>query len=220
MKFDRKHLLLYAITDSTDLAASLGARIESLAVRVEAAIKGGVSCVQLREKHLAYEEFLMEAKRIKEICNARHIPLIINDDYRIAAESGADGVHLGRDDGEISLVRAEAGKNFIIGATAKTIAQAQTAVREGADYIGSGAVFGSVTKPDAIPMSREVLISIRQAVDIPMVAIGGIQRNNILQLEGTGIDGVAVVSGLFHSDDIEREAAQLRMLAEKIVGKG
>jgi len=212
MKFDQKHLLLYAIADSAGLAASPGARmeslairvesairggvscvqlrekhlaiadsaglaaspgarIESLAIRVESAIRGGVSCVQLREKHLAYGEFLPEAKRIKEICDAWHIPLIINDDYRIAAESGADGVHLGRDDGEISLVRAEAGKDFIIGATAKTIAQAQTAVREGADYIGSGAaVFGSVTKPDAIPISREVLISIRQAINIPMVA--------------------------------------------------
>jgi thiamine-phosphate pyrophosphorylase len=217
MKFDRKHLLLYAIADSAGLAASPSARIESLAVRVESAIRGGVSCVQLREKHLAYGEFLPEAKRIKEICDAWHIPLIINDDYRIAAESGADGVHLGQDDGDISLVRAEMGEDFIIGATAKTIAQARTAAEKGADYIGCGAVFGSVTKPDAIPMSLEVLISIRQAVDIPMVAIGGIQRNNILRLEGLGLDGVAVVSGLFRSDDIEREAARLRMLAEKVV---
>jgi thiamine-phosphate pyrophosphorylase len=221
MRFDRKHLLLYAVTDSADLAAMpLGARIESLAARVEAALKGGVSCVQLREKHLAYEDFLLEATRIKEICNAHQIPLIVNDDYRIAMESGADGVHLGQDDGEISLVRADAGEDFIIGATAKTIAQAQMAVQEGADYIGCGAVFGSVTKPNAIPMSREVLIAIRQAVRIPMVAIGGIHRNNISQLEGTGIDGVAVVSGLFHSDDIEQEAGALRALAERISGQG
>ena len=144
------------------------------------------------------------------------VPLLINDNVEIARRSGADGVHVGQDDMDAASVRSILGSDMIVGVTAKTVEQALRAQEAGADYLGSGAVFGSSTKLNAKPMTKELLNSICNAVSIPVVAIGGINRNNILDLAGTDIDGVAVVSGIFAATDIEQECRYLRGIVEQI----
>ena len=203
-------LRLYAVTDRAWTGK------QTLYDQVEAAIRGGASCVQLREKDMDFASFLQEACRMREICRAHNVPLIINDQVEIALRSGADGVHVGQDDMNARNVRSMIGKDMILGVTAKTVEQALAAQSAGADYLGSGAMFGSATKLNARPMTNETLRSITSAVQIPVVAIGGINLSNVDRLKDTGISGIAVVSGIFAAADIENECRLLRAAAEAV----
>ena len=211
MKFAESMLRLYAVTDRSWVGT------QTLYEQVEAALRGGVTCVQLREKELNPEDFLAEAKQIKTLCARFGVPLVINDNVELALKVDADGVHVGQEDMDARDVRGLIGPAKILGVTAKTIEQAQKAQLAGADYLGSGAVFGSTTKPNARPMTKELLHSICQSVTIPVVAIGGIHRGNIASLAGTGIRGAAVVSGIFAAADIEEECFRLRAEIDRIV---
>ena len=211
MNFSKENMLLYAVTDRAWTGT------QTLYEQVEAALKGGVTLVQLREKNLDYASFLKEAIELKALCSRYNVPLIINDNVDIAIKSGADGIHVGQKDMEAGDVRALVGKDMIIGVTAKTIEQAIAAEKAGADYLGTGAAFGSVTKSDATAISHETIQDICRAVSIPVVAIGGIDKSNILKLAGRGIAGVALVSAIFATEDIEQECKELRTLSEKII---
>lgn len=193
-------LKLYAVTDRTHM------NNKTLAENVELAIQGGVTCVQLREKNISYDEYVSKAFEISEICHKYGVPLIINDNYRVALESGADGVHVGTEDTAVSEIRKNTGDDFIIGATAKTIEQALKAQNDGADYLGVGAVFPSPTKTDAIRITPEILSEICHSVKIPVVAIGGINLNNIHLIKDCGQSGIAVVSALFSQGNIKESA--------------
>lgn len=201
---NRESLVLYAVTDRSWL------RGEKLADQVEKAVRGGATFVQLREKNLGREEFLREALEIGELCRNSGVPFVINDDVEIAMASGADGVHLGQEDMSVAEARRILGPDRIIGATAKTVEQALAAEAQGADYLGSGAMFPSTAKPEAKGISREELSAICRAVKIPVVAIGGITAENAGTLSGTGIAGIAVVSAIFAAEDIEAAARELR----------
>ena len=209
MKCTREMMRLYAVTDRAWLR---GRRLEE---QVEEALRGGATLVQLREKQLDEQALLSEATGLARLCHRYGVPLIVNDNVRVAMQSGADGVHVGQDDMEAAAVRRLLGPDMILGVTAKTVEQARRAQDAGADYLGSGAVFGSSTKLNAKPMTRETLSAITSAVSIPVVAIGGIHSGNILELAGTGIVGVAVVSGIFAAEHIEEECRLLRRLAER-----
>ena len=209
MKLNNDMLRLYAVTDRAWL------RGRTLLEQVEDALRGGATMVQLREKELDEDTFLREAMALARLCHCYGVPLLINDNVEIARRSGADGVHVGQEDMAAEEVRGILGSDMIVGVTAKTVEQALRAQDAGADYLGSGAVFGSATKINARPMTRETLRAITRAVSIPVVAIGGIHSGNILELTGTGIAGVAVVSGIFAAENIEEECRLLRRLAEK-----
>ena len=213
MKCDKSTMLLYAVTDRGWIGR------QTLYEQIECALKGGVTCVQLREKELGFDEFLAEAIQIKKLCNRYHIPLIINDNYEVAIKSGADGVHIGQSDTKACEVRKIIGEHMILGVTVKTVEQAYEAVNAGANYLGTGAVFGSKTKLDAVPISHDTVREICNVVSIPVVAIGGIHKENILNLSGTGVEGVALVSAIFASYDIESECRELIRCSEIIVGK-
>ncbi len=213
MKLSDNALRLYAVTDRSVLNG------QSLYEAVEAALEGGVTLVQLREKELDNAAFLKEAIELTRLCHRYGVPLVVNDRLDVAMQSGADGVHLGQDDLPAAEARALLGPDMIVGVTAKTVEQARLAEAAGADYLGSGAVFGSSTKLNAQPMTMDTLRSITQAVSIPVAAIGGINRNNILQLAGTGIAGAAVVSGLFAAEDVRQEGRLLRRLIEQVCGQ-
>ncbi len=204
-------MLLYAVTDRAWTGA------QTLYQQVECALKGGATCVQLREKDLPEEQFLAEAKEIGGLCRSYGVPFIINDNVKIALACGADGVHVGQSDMEVENVRAAVGERMMIGATAKTVDQAINAQRAGADYLGVGAVFSSPTKPSAIGITHQTLKDICAAVDIPVVAIGGITGENMPELSGLGMDGVALVSAIFAARDIEAQCRELKELAHKIV---
>lgn len=204
-------LRLYAVTDRSWLGE------QTLYEQVEAALKGGVTCVQLREKDADYGNVLEEAKGLRKLCSQYGVPLIINDNVKLALDVGADGVHVGQDDMDARHVRALIGPDRILGVTAKTVEQALRAQQAGADYLGSGAVFGTATKPDARPMSRETLRAICRSVSIPVVAIGGICRGNLPELEGMDIRGAAVASGIFAAADIEIECRLLCKMIDRIV---
>jgi thiamine-phosphate diphosphorylase len=208
---DKSDLLLYAVTDRAWLGG------ETLAQQVEKALRGGATMVQLREKHLTWDALEQEARAVQAVCRAYHVPFLVNDDVRLAARIDADGVHVGQSDMALSQARKLLGAGKIIGVTAKTVAQAREAEAGGADYLGSGAVFGSATKKDTKKMELSLLDEICGSVAIPVVAIGGICHDNILELKGRKMDGVAVVSGIFHNDDIERATRELRILAEEVV---
>ncbi|MCQ2538062.1 MAG: thiamine phosphate synthase [Lachnospiraceae bacterium] len=201
---NKEALKLYAVTDRGCLKNGI-----SLPVAVELAIKGGVTMVQLREKEMDHDSLVKEALEVKEVCRKYNVPFIVNDDVYLAKETDADGVHVGQDDMNPDEVRKILGKDKIVGVTAKTVEQAQLAEKAGADYLGSGAVFGSTTKKDARYMTMETLESITTSVSIPVVAIGGINKNNVHELRGTHIAGVAVVSGIFGEEDIEGGAREL-----------
>lgn len=204
MKFNKDMLSLYAVTDRTYLNG------KSLVEAVEEAIQGGITCVQLREKNINFDEYVSKAKEICEICHKYGVPLIINDDYRVALDSCADGVHVGIEDTAVAEIRKHVGDNFIIGATAKTVEQAQKAQADGADYLGVGAVFPSPTKTNAIRITPEKLTQICNSVDIPVVAIGGISLENLHEIKDCGQSGIAVVSALFAQEDIRLSAEHLR----------
>ena len=209
----RSKYLLYAVTDRHWLNG------RTLEEDVEQALKGGVTLVQLREKNLNFEEFCKEAEIIHLLCKKYNVPLIINDNVEVAKAVNSEGVHLGQGDMSIAKAREILGKNKIIGATARTKEQAVKAEKEGADYVGSGAVFGTSTKSDAVKMSFETLREICESVRIPVTAIGGITKENVLQLKGTGISGAAVVSGIFAEKDIYNSTSELRKKIEEVVNE-
>ena len=211
MKISAETLRLYAVTDRSWLGE------KTLFDQVEEALIGGVTLVQLREKEMSEDDFLKEAIEMAKLCHRYNVPLIINDNVDIAMKSGADGVHVGQSDMEAAAARKKLGSDMIVGVTAKTIEQAQRAQDAGADYLGSGAIFGTTTKSGAKPMTTELLSSITASVSIPVVAIGGINRSNILQLRGTKISGAAIVSGIFAAKDIETECRLLRELVELVI---
>ena len=211
MKFDRKAMLLYAVTDRAWTGRM------SLYEQVEAALKNGITCLQLREKELDNETFLEEAVKIKSLCHAYNVPFIINDNVEIAVKCGADGIHIGQDDMNPADVRKRVGDNMIIGVSAHNVKEAMMAVRDGADYLGIGAVFGTSTKKNVCNLSVERLKEICNSVDIPTVAIGGISGENINLLSGSGVDGVAVVSAIFGAENPGKAAAELLKLAQNIV---
>lgn len=210
MKFDKKDLLLYAVTDRSWLGG------ETLASQVERAVKGGAAFVQLREKELDKEHFLEEAVEIRELCRKCQVPFVVNDDVGIALAADADGVHVGQSDMEAGNVRAKLGPDKIIGVSAQTVEQAVLAEERGADYLGVGAVFPTGSKADACEVSHEALRAICEAVDIPVIAIGGINADNMRELSGSGICGIAVISAIFAKEDIEGAARELRSLAEEM----
>ncbi len=214
MKIRPGILRLYAVTDRSWLQPG-----ETLADAVEQAINGGATIIQLREKNADKKEKLELALELKQVCRRYGVPLIINDSVSLALASGADGVHLGQDDGDIRKAREILGEDKIIGATAHNVQEAVLAAEAGADYLGCGAVFGSATKDNTIPLSMQELKKICETVDIPAVAIGGINAGNIEKLDGTGISGAAVVSAIFAQSNIIAAAAELRKLADKITGE-
>lgn len=214
MKCDRKHMLLYAVTDRAWTGR------QTLYEQVESALRGGATCIQLREKELDEEAFLSEAKEIAALCRRYGVPFLVNDNVDIAVRCGADGVHVGQEDMAALDVRRKVGDGMMIGVSAHSVEEALEAVRNGADYLGVGAVFSTSTKADVQELSRETLRDICVAVDIPVVAIGGISKNNMMQLFGSGVDGVALVSAIFAAEDIEQECRKLRVLAEQMVQTG
>ena len=211
MRLHRKDCLLYAVTDRSWL------RGQTLAQQVEAALRGGITMLQLREKNLEEEAFEREARVIQDLCRSFDVPFIINDNVELAKRLNADGVHVGQSDQAAAEVRAYLGADKIIGVTAKTVQQALDAEKAGADYLGSGAVFGTATKPDAKPLSLDRFQEICESVTIPVVAIGGVSRENIMALRGRKMSGVAVVSGIFAAQDIEEETRGLLLAARELV---
>ena len=210
MNFTDECLRLYAVTDRSWLHG------ETLYDQVEKALKGGVTLVQLREKELPEADFEQEARELLELCHKYNIYLIINDNVALAAKIGADGVHIGQSDMGVEKAREMLGNEKIIGVTAKTVKQAKAAEAAGADYLGSGAVFGTSTKKDAKPMEHALLQEICESVKIPVVAIGGIDGGNILLLKDRKMAGVAGVGGVFACEDIEKAAADLREKINRI----
>lgn len=211
MSFNKKSLLLYAVTDRHWLNGA------SLYEQVQEAVLGGATFVQLREKELDKEHFLREAVKIKRLCSQYQIPFVINDNVDIALQMGADGVHVGQSDMEAGDVRALIGNDKILGVSAQTVEQAVLAEARGADYLGVGAVFHTGSKTDADDVSFETLKAICGAVSIPVIAIGGISKDNVLQLAGSGICGIAAISAIFAEKDIYRATAQLRELTAQMV---
>ena len=206
----KEQIRLYAVTDRRWL------QTETLEEQVEKALKGGITMLQLREKEMDDEAFLEEAVRIKKLCQAYSVPFIINDRVDIAIRSGADGVHVGQGDMSAAEVRKRLGKDKIVGVTAKTVEQALLAQEQGADYIGSGAVFGSGTKADARTLDHAVLQEICESVSIPVTAIGGLTAENAKKLSGRGMAGIAVVSAIFAQPDIKEAVRQLKVIADEI----
>lgn len=191
MKCDKKTMLLYAVTDRAWVGK------QSLYEQVESALKGGATCVQLREKELDEEAFLKEAIEISALCKQYGVPFFINDNVEIAVKCHADGIHVGQEDMEAIQVRQRVGKDMIIGVSVHSVEEALEAVRNGADCLGVGAMFSTSTKTDVNILPKETLRAICDTVDIPVVAIGGIGKTNISRLAGTGVDGVALVSCYF-----------------------
>ncbi|MBR3419132.1 MAG: thiamine phosphate synthase [Oscillospiraceae bacterium] len=210
MKFSADMLRLYAVTDRRWLNG------RTLAEAVESAIRGGVTCVQLREKSLDGGDLLNEAKQVLAVCRKYHVPLIINDDPQIALACGADGVHVGQQDMSPRILRAMLGPEKIVGVSAATVDEAVQAAKDGADYLGCGAVFATGTKTNTRPVDAARLRAVCEASNVPVVAIGGITAENAPQLRGSGIAGIAVVSAIFAQPDPGAAAFQLRTISEEL----
>ena len=211
MNFTKKSLRLYAVTDRSWLHG------ETLYEQVEKALKGGATFIQLREKELDEEHFMEEAVALKELCHKYHVPFVINDNVRIAKDMDADGVHVGQSDMEADDVRKILGEDKILGVSAQTVEQAVLAEKNGADYLGVGAVFHTGTKKDANSISHETVKQICEAVNIPVIAIGGISRENVMELQGTGICGIAVVSAIFAAKNITEATKELKELTKNMI---
>ncbi len=214
MNCDKKDLLLYGVTDRSWLNG------RTLYEQVEDALKGGATFIQLREKTLDADSFLKEAVEIKELCARYHVPFVINDNVEIAKKIDADGVHVGQHDMEAANARAILGPDRIIGVSAQTVEQAVLAEKNGADYLGVGAVFHTGTKKDANSIRHETVKQICEAVNIPVIAIGGISRDNVMELQGTKICGIAVVSAIFAAKDITLATKELKTLTYDMVHGG
>ena len=207
MRLDKKSLLLYGVTDRKWLNG------RALSEVVKESLEGGATMIQLREKNLDEARFLQEAKELQSLCRTFKVPFIVNDNVDIALEMGADGIHVGQSDMEAGMVREKLGPEKILGVSAQTVEQAVLAEKRGADYLGVGAVFPTGSKDDAVEVDFDTLKAICEAVTIPVVAIGGITRNNVTQLSGSGICGVAVISAIYAQEDI---AASTGILRDKI----
>ncbi|MGN8913387.1 thiamine phosphate synthase [Anaerofustis butyriciformans] len=211
MNTDKKDMLLYAVTDR------MWSEENGLKQQIKEALDGGITFLQLREKELNDEEFLKEALEIKDMVKKYNIPFVINDNVDVAIKCDADGVHVGQSDMKATDVRSKIGKDKILGVSAHTLEEAKEAERMGADYLGVGAVFSTSTKLDADDVSFETLKKICQSVNIPVVAIGGISKDNILKLKGSHVDGVAVVSAIFASKNITEDTKELLSLSKEMV---
>lgn len=211
VKISKKDVLLYAITDRQWLNG------RTLASQVEEVLKNGATFLQLREKHIGHDELVKEALVIKEIAARYSVPFVIDDDVYAAKEADADGVHIGQSDNNYKMAREILGSDKIIGMTAHNLKEAIAAQNSGADYIGTGAVFTTSTKKDTIPLTMEALKNITDNITIPIVAIGGINHDNILQLKGLGVDGVAVISALFAQENVGEATHTLLNLCKEIV---
>lgn len=211
MNCDKNDLLLYAVTDRHWLNG------ETLYSQVEKALKGGATFIQLREKKLDEGSFLEEAKEIQKLCKEYNVPFVINDNVEIAKKINADGVHVGQSDMEAQNVREILGDDKIIGVSAQTVEQALLAEKHGADYLGVGAVFKTGSKDDAEEVSHDELERICKAVSIPVIAIGGITHDNVKELAGRGIVGIAVISAIFGQKDIENATKELKAETLKTV---
>lgn len=211
MKVDKTDLLLYAVTDRQWLGEV------SLAEQLEEAVQAGVTIVQLREKELDFEDFVSLGKEVQAVARRHRVPFIINDAVDVALALDADGVHVGQSDMQAGDVRSRIGAGKILGVSAHSVEEALLAEQNGADYLGVGAIYGTATKPDANALSIETLQQICRAVSIPVVGIGGISEGNMLNLKGSGVDGVAVVSAIFAQPDITAAVKRLRPLAEELV---
>ena len=211
MKFNEKMLLLYAVTDQAWVGN------QTLLEQIEDALKGGATIVQLREKKLDEDSFVEEAIQVRDLCHRYNVPLIINDNVEVALKSGADGVHVGIEDAPVAEIRKRVSTDFIIGATCKTVEQARIAEAAGADYMGVGAVFPSPTKTNAVQITNEQLREIVSSVSIPAVAIGGISYDNVCEIKGSSVSGVAVVSAIFGAEDIEKATALLKERVKAVV---
>ena len=203
LRVDADAMTLYAVTDRT------WADDVTLMEQVKQALDGGITFLQLREKKLSEEEFIKEAQEMKKLAQEYKIPFVINDNIKVALEVDADGVHIGQDDMSVQEARKLLGEDKIIGVSAHNVKEAVKAQKGGADYLGVGAVCATSTKKDANVVSKEEIKKIKEAVDIPIVAIGGIKQDNIKTLQGTGVDGVAVVSDIFAAKDITKAAKEL-----------
>ena len=213
MKCRKENMRLSAVTDRAWTGR------QSLLEQVECALKGGVTCVQLREKELDEAAFLEEAIQMKQLCARYGVPFIVNDNVEIAVKCGADGVHVGQSDMEAGHVRQMVGEKMMIGVSARTVEEALAAQATGADYLGVGAMFSTSTKLDAHVLSHQTLRDICAAVDIPVTAIGGINEENMMRLAGSGVDGVALVSAIFAAEDIEAACRRLKTLSEEMVSR-
>jgi len=214
LKLDKSEMLLYVVTDRTWLGDN------KLEDQVEESIKAGATFVQLREKELDYDSFVSEGIKIKKITDQYQVPFVINDNIEVALAINADGIHVGQKDMNALDVRSLIGENKILGVSAQTVEQALLAERQGADYIGVGAVFSTSTKNDADDVSYETVKAICEAVSIPVVAIGGINEHNISQLKGYGVDGIAVISAIFAKSDISKATKELLELSNEMVKGG
>ncbi len=197
---------LYLVTDRMRMST------RTLGEAVEQAVIGGCTLVQLREKDISALDFYALALEIKKITDRYGIPLIINDRIDIAMAAGAAGVHIGQQDIPADIARKVIGKDMLLGVSVSSAAEAIDAVKAGADYLGVGAMFPTGTKPDAGFVSMEELGRIRKAVDIPIVVIGGISRENAMLFRPMGVDGLAVVSAVIAKPDIKKSAADLKSL--------
>ena len=207
----KKELILYAVTDRHWLGE------DTLYDQVKKALDGGATFVQLREKKLDREDFLAEALEIQKLCRKYGVPFVINDEVSIAKDIDADGVHVGQSDMEAMDVRKVLGPDKILGVSAQTVEQAIIAEKHGADYLGVGAVFATGSKDDADDVSHETLKAICEAVSIPVIAIGGITKDNVSELAGSGICGVAVISAIFGQNDIKKATEELKASVEKML---
>ena len=205
-------MLLYAITDRSWLKEG-----ESLAGVCESVLKNGATFLQIREKDLDGDTFEKEAGELKELCGRYRVPFVVNDSVEIAMDIGADGVHVGQSDIRGRDIRAMIGPDKILGISAGTVEEARAAENAGADYIGVGAVFGTSTKKDARNLTIEKLREISGSVSIPVVAIGGINRGNVKELKGSGVDGIAVISAIFAAEDPGQAAWELLELSKETV---
>lgn len=211
MKCTPETMRLYAVTDRAWTGR------QTLTQQVEAALKGGVTCVQLREKQLDEADILNEAVSIGTVCRHYGVPFLLNDCVELALRCGADGVHVGQEDMACRDARRLLGPDKIVGVSAHSVEEARQALADGADYLGVGAAFVTHTKSDAHALPLSVLTAVCTSVPIPTVAIGGIHRENLPQLKGCGADGVALVSAIFSAEDIEKECHALRAMVEEII---
>ena len=210
----RKAMLLYAVTDRAWLKEG-----ESLYSVCREVLEQGATFLQIREKDLDENTFEQEAEQLRALCEEKAVPFVVNDSVEIALECNADGVHVGQSDIKGRDIRAMIGPDKILGIYAGTVEEAVAAEKAGADYIGVGAVFATSTKKNARNMTMERLKEIREAVSIPIVAIGGINGEDMLQLKGSGVDGVAVVSAIFAAEDPGKATAELLKTAGILVNE-
>ncbi len=218
---DKKYLALYGVTDrwwvkqkleKAGIPVTDDALREGLLEDTRAALEGGMTYVQMREKGdpMTEDELLTEALALKALCEEYGVPFVIDDDVELAVKCGADGVHVGQSDMACVEARRALGSAKVVGVSAQTVEQAVQAEADGADYLGVGAVFPTGSKDDADDVSHDTVKAICEAVNIPVIAIGGISKNNVGQLAGLGLDGVAVISAIYASDDLKAATEDLK----------